>query len=130
MRIELESSLDRWVEAQILEHQQADRIRQFELAQAPRRRARWPVIMAVGFGGIMLAAGVLLFVSAHWDELPALQRMALLVLAVGGFHLGGAFSANRFRAVSVTLHAVGTVALGGAIAIDRKSTRLNSSHLG
>jgi MFS family permease len=117
MRIELESSLDRWVEAQILEPQQADRIRQFESAQAPRHRARWPVIMAVAFGGIMLAAGVLLFVSAHWDELPAFQRMALLVLAVGGFHLGGAFSANRFRAVSVTLHAVGTVALGGAIAM-------------
>src|ERR1022692_5051022 len=117
MRFELESSLDRWVEAQILDRQQADRIRQFESEQLPRRRARWPVIMAVGFGGIMLAAGVLLFVSAHWDELPALQRMALLVLAVGGFHLGGAFSANRFRAVSVTLHAVGTVALGGAIAM-------------
>src|ERR1039457_4436048 len=117
MRFELESSLDRWVEAQILEHQQADRIRQFESAHAPRRRARWPVIMAVAFGGIMLAAGVLLFVSAHWDELPAFQRMALLVLAVGGFHLGGAFSVNRFRAVGVTLHAVGTVALGGAIAM-------------
>ena len=117
MRIELEPSLDRWVEAQILERQQADRIRQFELAQAPRRRARWPVIMAVAFGGIMLAAGMLLFVSAHWDELPAFQRMALLVLAVGGFHLGGAFTANRFRAVSITLHAVGTVALGGAIAM-------------
>ena len=112
MRFELEASLDRWVEAQILERQQADRIRQFESA---RRRARWPVIMAVAFGGIMLATGVLLFVSAHWDEMPPFQRMALLVLAVGGFHLGGAFTANRFRAVSITLHAVGTVALGGAI---------------
>jgi uncharacterized membrane protein len=117
MRIELEPSLDRWVEAQILDRQQADRIRQFEADQIPHQRARWPVILAVVFGGIMLAAGVLLFVSAHWDELSPFQRMALLVLAVGGFHLGGAFSVSRFRALGVTLHAVGTVALGGAIAM-------------
>ena len=92
MRIELEPSLNRWVEAQILERSQADRIRQFEAEQAPERRTRWPVMMALGFGGIMLAAGVLLFVSAHWDEVSPFQRMALLVLAVGGFHAGGAFS--------------------------------------
>jgi uncharacterized membrane protein len=117
MRMELESSLNRWVEAQILDSQQADRIRQFESEQNPQRRARWPVIMAVAFGGIMLAAGVLLFVSAHWDELSPFQRMSLLVLAVGGFHLAGAFSLDRFRALGITLHAVGTVALGGAIAM-------------
>jgi uncharacterized membrane protein len=115
--MELEPSLERWVEAQILDRQQADRIRQFEAEQLQPRRARWPVIMAVAFGGIMLAAGVLLFVSAHWDEMSPFRRMALLVLAVGGFHVGGALSLERFRALGVTLHAVGTVALGGAIAM-------------
>jgi len=117
MNIELEPSLDRWVEAQLLDRQQADRIRQFESEQAPHRRARWPVIAAVAFGGIMLAAGVLLFVSAHWNELAPFQRMALLVLTVAAFHLGGALTIERFRALGVTLHAVGTVALGGAIAM-------------
>src|SRR5206468_4294403 len=114
MRIELGPSLDRWVEAQILDPSQADRIRQFEADQASQRRARWPVIVALAFGGIMLAAGVLLFVSAHWDELSPFQRMTLLLLAVGGFHAGGAFSLDRFHALGITLHAVGTVALGGA----------------
>jgi uncharacterized membrane protein len=117
MKMELETSLNRWVEAQILDPLQADRIRQFESEQNPHRRARWPVIMAVAFGGIMLAAGVLLFVSAHWDELSPFQRMSLLLLAVGGFHLAGALSLDRFRALGITLHAVGTVALGGAIAM-------------
>jgi uncharacterized membrane protein len=117
MRIELEPSLDRWVAAQILDRSQADLIRQFEAEQLPRHRARWPVIIALAFGGIMLAAGVLLFVSAHWDELSPFQRMTLLVLAVGGFHVGGALSLQRFHALGVTLHAVGTVALGGAIAM-------------
>jgi hypothetical protein len=115
--MELEPSLERWVEAQILDRPQADRIRQFESEQLPRRRARWPVIVAVAFGGIMLASGVLLFVSAHWDEMSPFQRMALLVLAVGAFHVGGALSLERFRALGITLHAVGTVALGGAIAV-------------
>ena len=115
--MELEPSLERWVEAQILDRPQADRIRQFESEQLPRRRARWPVIVAVAFGGIMLASGVLLFVSAHWDEISPFQRMALLVLAVGAFHVGGALSLERFRALGITLHAVGTVALGGAIAV-------------
>ena len=89
MRMELEPSLQRWVEAQLIDPQQADRIRAFETAEAPARRARWPVIVALAFGGIMLAAGILLFVSAHWDELSPFQRMALLVAAVGGFHVGG-----------------------------------------
>ena len=115
--MELEPSLNRWVEAQILNPQQADRIRQFESEQSPHPRARWPVIMALAFGGIMLAAGVLLFVSAHWDELSPFQRMSLLVLAVGAFHLAGALSLARFRALGITFHAVGTVVLGGAIAM-------------
>jgi uncharacterized membrane protein len=115
--MELEPSLNRWVEAQLLDPRQADLIRQFESEQSPQRRARWPVIVALVFGGIMLAAGVLLFVSAHWDELSPFQRMSLLVLAVGAFHLAGAFSLDRFRALGITLHAVGTIALGGAIAM-------------
>jgi hypothetical protein len=117
MRIELEASLERWVEAQILDRDGAERIRQFERAAAPQRRSRWPVIVAMAFGGVMLAAGVLLFVSAHWDRLSPAERMALLVTAVAGFHVAGSFSAERSRAASLTLHAVGTAALGGAIAL-------------
>ena len=117
MRIELEPALQRWMEARLLEPHQADSIRAFEAAHAPVQRARWPVIVALVFGGVMLAAGVLLFVSAHWDELSPFCRMSLLVLAVGGFHVAGALSLDRFRALAITLHAAGTVALGGAIAL-------------
>src|SRR4029079_14745432 len=111
------SSLQRWVEAQLLDVRQAESIRAFEVAEAPSQRARWPVIVALAFGGVMLATGILLFVSAHWEDLSPFQRMSLLVLAVGGFHVGGAFALDRFRALAVTLHAAGTLALGGAIAL-------------
>ncbi len=109
--------MERWVGAQILDAGQADRIRQWEKARIPERRARWPVVMALAFGGIMLAAGVLLFVSAHWDELSPDQRMTLVVAMVGGFHITGALALERFRALAITLHACGTVALGAAIAL-------------
>jgi uncharacterized membrane protein len=115
MQIELESSLQRWVEAAILDPQQALQLREFEAARAPRHRARLPIVMGLAFGGLMLAAGVLLFVSAHWEEMSPAQRMTLLVSAVGAFHVVAAICAERFHAMAITLHAVGTVALGGAI---------------
>jgi len=115
MQIELEPSLQRWVDAAILDPRQASRIREFETAAGPHRRSRLPVLLGLVFGGLMLAAGVLLFVSAHWDELSPVQRMSMLVGAVGGFHVAGALFAERFRAMAITLHAVGSVALGGAI---------------
>ena len=115
MEIELEASLDRWVEAHLLDPRQADRIRVFEQAHAPQSRSRLPILIGLAFGGIMLAAGVLLFISAHWDELSPTQRMTLLVLALAAFHATGAWCSPRFRALSVTLHTTGTVALGGGI---------------
>jgi uncharacterized membrane protein len=115
MQIELESSLDRWTEAALLNSEQAARIHEYETCRAPRRGTRVPILIGLALGGIMLAAGVLLFVAAHWDDLSPAQRMSLLVLAVGGSHLAAAFCADRFQAMAVTLHAVGTAALGGAI---------------
>jgi len=115
MQIELESSLQRWVEAAILDAQQASRLREFEATRTPEHRTRLPIVMGLAFGGLMLAAGVLLFVSAHWEEMSPTQRMTLLVSAVGSFHVMAAICADRFRAMATTLHAVGTVALGGAI---------------
>jgi uncharacterized membrane protein len=115
MQIELESSLERWVAAAILDPQQAERVREFEAERAPQSRSRLPVVMGLAFGGVMLAAGVLLFVSAHWEEMSPAQRMTLLVSAVGAFHAIAAICSERFHAMAVTLHAVGTVSLGGAI---------------
>jgi uncharacterized membrane protein len=113
MQIELESSLHRWLQAAILGPEQAARIRDFEAARAPGRATRTPILIGLALGGIMLAAGVLLFVAAHWSDLSPVQRMALLVFALGAFHTAAAFSSDR--ALATTLHATGTVALGGAI---------------
>jgi hypothetical protein len=64
---------------------------------------------------LLLCAGVLLFVAAHWDALAPGARFGLVVGAVAAFHVAGARAAERSPALSSTLHACGTVALGGGI---------------
>ncbi len=76
---------------------------------------RWPVVLAITFGAIMVAAGVLLFVAAHWEDLSPTQRFLLVLTMVGGFHLAAGALMPRMRALGLALHGVGTVALGGGI---------------
>src|SRR5579862_2554714 len=117
MASEWEGFLDRWQTAGLLEAERAGRIREWERTRSRSRGLSWPVRIALAFGAILLAAGVLLFVSSHWDEMSPAGRMSLLVAAVAVLHGGGSAVAGRFAALSVTLHAVGSIALGGAIAL-------------
>jgi uncharacterized membrane protein len=111
---QLEQQLQRWIEAGILDSASATRIREFESThESPS--VRWPVIFAIAFGSIMVAAGVLLFVAAHWDDLSPTQRFLLVVTMIAGFHLAGGALLPRLRPLGLALHAIGTVALGGGI---------------
>jgi uncharacterized membrane protein len=111
---QLEQQLQRWIEAGILDATSAGRIRDFESShESPS--VRWPVIFAIAFGSIMVAAGVLLFVAAHWDDLSPTQRFLLVVTMIAGFHLAGGALLPRLRPLGLALHAIGTVALGGGI---------------
>lgn len=109
--------LARWTDAGLIDAATADRIRAFEHDRAQSAGLRWPIVIALAFGGLMLGGGVLLFVAAHWDALSPRQRFGLVMLLVAGFHAGGALTADRFHAMSSTLHAIGTVALGAGIAL-------------
>ena len=71
--------------------------------------------LAISLGGLLLGAGVLLFVAAHWDMLSPGARFGLVLLLVAIFHVAGAFTAERFSVLSTTLHAVGTISLGAGI---------------
>jgi uncharacterized membrane protein len=111
---QLEQQLQRWTDAGVLDSEAAGRIRDFEsVHESPG--VRWPVIFAIAFGSIMVAAGVLLFVAAHWDDLSPTQRLLLVLTMIAGFHLAGGVFIPRFRALGLSLHAIGTVALGGGI---------------
>src|SRR5229473_4408836 len=111
---QLEQQLQRWVGAGLLDSQSAERIRSFEIShESPGMR--WPVVFAIAFGSIMVAAGILLFVAAHWDDLSPTQLFLLVVAMIAGFHLVAGALMPRLRALGLALHAIGTVALGGGI---------------
>lgn len=114
MRPTLEEQLGRWREAGLIDAPTADRITSFEAA-VPASRLRWPMQVALSVGGLMVTAGVLLFVAAHWDGLGPTSRVLLLLGTIALFHLSAAFSGERFPALATTLHGIGTAALGAAI---------------
>jgi uncharacterized membrane protein len=111
---QLEQQLQRWTDAGILDSEIAGRIRNFESARESPG-VRWPVVFAIAFGSIMVAAGVLLFVAAHWDDLSPTQRFLLVLAMVAGFHLAGGALMPKLRSLGLALQAIGTVALGGGI---------------
>jgi len=110
-----EKLLERWVAAGFIDAISAQRIAAFETQNQKTAGLRWPVLIAVSFGGLLLGAGVLLFVAAHWDELSSQARFSLVLLMVAGFHCAGAFATASFSPLATTLHALGTISLGAGI---------------
>ncbi len=115
MHPKLEKALGRWLAAGLLDSAAAERIRIFESEQEHSTGMRWPILLAISLGGLLVAAGVLLFVAAHWDDLSPAARFALVLAMVTVFHAGGALAAERFALLASVLHAVGTVTLGAGI---------------
>jgi len=118
---DLESYLARWQSAGILDRESdaglIARMRALETEEKKPAGLRWQSLVALILGAILLACGVVLFVSAHWDHLSPLVRFLLVLAMVSFFHLGGALSRESSRIFSTTFHAVGTIATGAAIAL-------------
>jgi uncharacterized membrane protein len=112
---ELNRLLTRWTGAGLLDDAGAARIRAFEAERVGRSHLRWPMRLVIGLGALLLGAGVLLFVSAHWDGLAPSQRFALVLALVAVFHAAAAAVADRSPTLSEGLHAVGTISLGAGI---------------
>src|ERR1039457_757599 len=117
-----ESLLNRWQSAGVLDAEAARRIRAYESEQASpagisSKRIGWQGMVALILGAILLACGVVLFVSAHWDQIGPGARYLLVIAMVAVFHLGGAWARERYHGLSTALHAVGTVSTGAAIAL-------------
>ncbi len=115
MSEEWRDRLECWIEASLIDRDTANRIRAWEAARQSPAGLRWPVLVALCLGGLMLAAGVILFVASGWDEISPGERFSLVLAMVAVFHLSGVAITGRFEALAVTLHAIGTASLGAAI---------------
>src|ERR1039458_871686 len=107
-----ERYLDRWRSAGILDESTESAIRRYEQSQAAPSGRRWQVILALLMGGILLGAGVLLFVAAHWDDVSPVARLVLVMAMLALFHVAGIVSRERFSGFATTMHALGTVSCG------------------
>ena len=125
-----EAILGRWHAAGFIDAATAERIRGFESNLPENQGLHWPTILAISFGGLMLGAGVLLFVAAHWDWLSPQQRLISVVLLVAAFHVLGAFTSDDFPNLATVFHAVGTVALGAGIFLAAQIFNLNEDWSG
>lgn len=113
----LNEHLRRWQDAGLLDADGAERIRNFEAeqAQSPSIRLRWPILLALALGTLMVGAGTLLFVAAHWDRLSPAMRFLLVLTKVALFHLAGVWFTVRMPRLATALHGLGTLALGAGI---------------
>jgi uncharacterized membrane protein len=111
----IERKLETWIEAKVIESDVAERIRAFEEETSAHTGGRIAVQVAVALGSIALAAGVLLFVGAQWDQLSPAARFLLVLSMVAAFHAAGAVLAQRSHVYSVAMHALGTIALGAGV---------------
>jgi len=114
---DFETYLTRWQTVGILDGATARHIRAWESEQKKPAGLRWQVLVVLILGAILLACGVALFVSAHWDKIGPGARFAVVLGMVSVFHLGGSWARKRFRVLSTALHAVGTISTGAAIAL-------------
>ena len=126
------SRLGRWVAAGLVDLGTAEAIEQWEaehgppLAQPGSVRLGTAVSLALALGGLLLAAGLLLFVAAHWQGLAPSSRLVLLLSLLLAFHGGGALAASSFPALATTLHGIGTVALGGGLYLAAQTFHLEA----
>jgi uncharacterized membrane protein len=113
----IDDALQRWINAGVLDAKVAELIRAFEASRARPAGLRWQVLLALIFGALLLAAGVTLFVAAHWYELSPIARFTVVMAMLIVLHIGGLVARPRFDRLAIALHGVGTVAAGAAIAL-------------
>jgi hypothetical protein len=112
-----ERYLARWQDAGLLDEEAAGAIRAYEATHARPAGQQWQVLAALILGAILLGAGVLLFVAAHWGDVSPTTRLGMVLSMLVFFHGLGLLSRERFSGFATAMHAVGTISAGAAIAL-------------
>jgi len=116
--------LDRWRKEGLIDDFTFQRIVAFEAEQEPSRTSRIGVVLAIVLGVVLSTLSVFLFIAAHWDHLSPAYRMLVILATLLLVHSIGAFTAKTFPALSQGMHALGSLALGGAIFLTAQTFNL------
>lgn len=111
----LDAQLQRWRQAGLIDAATSEAILGWEATRPQARTLTLPVRLALSLGSILLAAGLLLFVSAHWDALAPAGRFALVLAVVVALHGLAAAAATAQPWLATALHGVGSVGFGAGV---------------
>lgn len=125
-RGQVERAIKGWAEAGLIDAATAARLREHERAGQLPHTGRLAMV-AFGFGGLLLASGLFLFVAANWQELSPWWRFSLVIAVIAALHLGGAVGGRFSPSLATTLHGVGTAALGAGIFLSGQVFNLQES---
>ncbi|MBD2844210.1 DUF2157 domain-containing protein [Paenibacillus sp. IB182496] len=99
-----------WVEKGIVTEVQAEQL----LALYDEKKRAVGLLPLLG--SLLVGIGILTFVAANWQQIGAIWRMAILLLAVAGFYAAGeALSRRSDRRLGLAMTGIGLMAFGGAI---------------
>jgi uncharacterized membrane protein len=120
-RKELREELKGWLSAGLLRDDQARALEQrYALADLPHEGASLLLMTIYIIGSVLIGGGVITFVAAHWESIPAGFKVALIFAAMLGAHTAG-YTLWRVKGTRPTLgHALvvlGTLIFGANIAL-------------
>lgn len=89
-RSTLKQEIPLWVENGIVTENAAQQLAErYQLKDIQKESSRLLVAIIFTVGGLLLGGGVISFVAANWEEIPIAAKVALLLIALLGFHLTG-----------------------------------------
>ena len=122
-RKRLAADLPRWRDAGWVTAAGADAI----LAERTSARAAFGLATIVGmFGGLLVGLGIIAFVSANWQEIPRLARLALLAAALAlAYGAAGVLDRRNLRVFAEVALLVAGLVFAAAIALVGQSYHLS-----
>ncbi|EAB6717933.1 DUF2157 domain-containing protein [Salmonella enterica subsp. enterica] len=112
----MQSDIRRWVADGLIDAATGERLSS-DVSRNPGRAISFGGVLGV-MAAILLAAALLLFISANWQDMPRQARVGGLFALIFAAYIGGAMLIQRGRPMfGEAFYLVGAAAFGGSIAL-------------